>query len=105
MKFKYFSTSKKDLFHYLNSIKFDCKEFRFVYDNTGNDVFNPCGTEQKQTKYDLTIQTNQGGKILVLKQHRNCNDWDFSEKLKEKYTKWIVDYSVKNQKSINNLTK
>jgi len=92
MSYKYFSTSKTDLFYYLNSIKFDGVIFKLVYDNTGNDVYNPCGTLQKQTKYDLTIHTNQGSKMLVFKQHRNDNDWDFSEKLKEKYNRWITEY-------------
>jgi hypothetical protein len=70
----------------------------FDYNNNGNDVFNPCGTLQKQTKYDfyVIIENCDGGRekhLLVYKQHRRrCED--VYEELESRYLRWSKQVGV-----------
>lgn len=64
----------------------------FHYDNTGNEVFNPCGTYQKQTVYEFYVYITDKNDIkmrhlLVLKQHRRSDDI-VEKELVEKYSRW-----------------
>lgn len=90
---KWFEYSKIDFFHYLKSV--DAKSIRFKYKRNGNDVFNPCGTLQKQAIYEFICITNDKEyKVLVFKQHRRTHD-EVCEQLERKYTKWFNSWLKK----------
>ncbi len=63
------------------------KSVKFKYIGNRNDVFNPCGTLQRQAAYEFYVITENGWWLLVQKNHRRSHDI-VMEELENKYTKW-----------------
>jgi len=64
-------------------------EFKFDYDNSGNDVWNEASmTLQKHTNYEFSIVSNGHHKCLVSKMHIRDND-TVKKELEKKYSLWI----------------
>lgn len=84
---KWFQYTKNDFLHYLKSV--DAKSIRFKYMGNVNDVWNPCGTLQKQAGYEFyCITNNKEIKLIVYKQHRR-DHYTVQCELEKKYTNWF----------------
>lgn len=65
------------------------KELKFIYEDKGNDEWNPCGTMKRQATYEMYAVVDNVLHLIAYKDHRRSHD-EVESELRKRYSKWAI---------------